>query len=333
MLVEAATTTAVADAERPLPAGHLRDPTDKTPEFRHGVGAGHTQAGSLDLSGLATDRTDAGVTSDLLPLPTRTKPCRAAVLAGSLALFLLTSSSAAYAKKPTPTPTAPTTGAAAGATPDLAITFTGPAEGTAGTSAEWTLTVRNHGTAASSTFSVLTRLPQGMFVAGARPAAGWACVLGDTATPEGGLMPISDLSCTFEGGLPAEASAPSIGVTLRYGQELVGPQQVAAEVTQAQGEPDDALADNRSTQTTTLAAAPTPSSTPTVSVSGPHAPVLRPQATPTLPATGPDSGEPPAQLPFTGAGTTAGIILSAASILLGAALTRLGRRRYVPRHA
>ncbi len=66
--------------------------------------------------------------SDPLPLRTLVESRRAVVLAGSLALFLLTSTPAAYAKKPTPTPT-PTTTQAQAATPDLAITFTGPARG------------------------------------------------------------------------------------------------------------------------------------------------------------------------------------------------------------
>lgn len=271
--------------------------------------------------------------SDPLPFATSTQPRRTAILAGGLALFLLTSSPAAHAKKPTPTPT-PTTAQTAVATPDLAITFTGPAEGTAGTSAVWTLIVRNHGTAASGPFSAMTRLPKGMFVETASAEEGWACVLGDTFTEEEGLQPIPDISCSLFDGLAAGATAPAMTITLRYGRQLVGPQQVAAEVTQAQGEPDDALADNRSTQTTTLAAATTtstPDSTPPVP--GPRPPLLRPDSTPTLPATGPITGEPPAQLPYTGAGTTAGITLSAALILLGAGLIRLGRQRYVARHA
>lgn len=117
----------------------------------------------------------------------------------------------------------------------------------------------------------------------------------------------------------------------------MGPQQVAAEVTQAQGEPDDALADNRSTQTTTLRAAavqtPSPSPSITDQVPGPELsePAFTASPDPVPPASGPNNI--PAQLPYTGASTTAGITLSAALILLGAALTCLGRPRYVPRHA
>ena len=279
--------------------------------------------------------------SDPLPFATGMQPGRAAFLAGSLALFLLTSSPAAYAKKPTPSPTTtPTTTQAQAATPDLAITFTGPTEGRAGTSAVWTLTVRNHGTAASGPFSAMTRLPKGMFVETASAEEGWACVLGDTFTEEEGLQAIPDISCSLFDGLPAGATAPGLTITLRYGRELVGPQQVAAEVTQAQGEPDDALSDNRHTQTTTLlaAAAETPSPTPTPSpnitnqVPGPELsePAFTVPPTPAPPATGPNNV--PAQLPYTGAGTTAGITLSTFLILLGAALIRLGRQRYVARH-
>lgn len=98
--------------------------------------------------------------SDPLPLRTLVESRRAVVLAGSLALFLLTSTPAAYAKKPTPTPT-PTTTQAQAATPTSPSPSRDRQEGTAGTTAVWTLTVRNHGDAAASTFSAGTRLPGG----------------------------------------------------------------------------------------------------------------------------------------------------------------------------
>jgi len=263
-----------------------------------------------------------------------TRTSHSALTLAGLALLALSAPTTAYAQDAGP------------AAPDLAVAFDGPDTAVAGSTAVWTLTVRNDGTAAAAGFTASTAVPAGVRVALRNAPDNWSpCVLG-VAEGAGEVSVPSDLSCTYDGELPAGEQAV-LPVELSFDASLLGPQQIGAVVSPAEDEPEDALANNRFSRTTTLSAPPVETTTPvtapaTAPVTAPAAatPVTAPAAAPvTAPAAAPvaapaaatpvtaAAATPPAVLPFTGVGTAERTALGVLLLLAGIGLLLAGRAR------
>jgi uncharacterized repeat protein (TIGR01451 family) len=231
-----------------------------------------------------------------------TRTSHSALTLAGLALLALSAPTTAYAQDAGP------------AAPDLAVAFDGPATAVAGSTAVWTLTVRNDGTAAAAGFTASTAVPAGVRVALRNAPDDWStCVLG-VAEGAGEVSVPSDLSCTYDGELPAGAQATVLPIDLSFDDALLGPQQIGAVVSPAEGESEDALANNRSSRTTTLSAPPVETTAPAAAPAA---------ATPVTAA----AATPPAVLPFTGVGTAGRTALGVPLLLAGIGLLLAGRAR------
>lgn len=246
---------------------------------------------------------------------------RTALVVGGLAVLALSTPTTAYAQT---------------AAPDLAVSFEGPATAVAGSTEVWTLSVSNVGDGAASGFTVSTVVPAGVQVAMSNAPEQWStCVLG-VAAGEGEVSVPSDLSCTYGGELAPGEQAAALAVTLSFAAGREEPLEIGAAVTPAEAEPEAALANNRSTRTTTLSAPPAASVTTPAAV-----PVTAPAAAPAAAAPAPAAAAvkvsparvtaaaatPPATLPFTGVGTTERTGLGVLLVLAGIGLLLAGRAR------
>jgi hypothetical protein len=171
----------------------------------------------------------------------------------------------------------------------LSVSLSGPATGTPGGSAEWSIGVANADGPAAQDIRLTLSLPEQVSVASVGVSDDWACVVApeDRSTP---------LTCQLEQPLPPGQSADPVPVTLTYGQDASGTLELAAIAQQGR---DGAVQLDRGTARVTFAAPTSPSPSPgaTAAPAAPASPPApRPAATraPTTTRTAPAAPAPAA---------------------------------------